>query len=118
MEQIIRGESKILSCVAYTDTDNLIPADITGSTIKFMLKATQNDPDSVAVITKTSGAGITGLIPYANGAFEVALTAAELNTLSYNIMFYEIIVKLATGTFIRTGIVPVQILGNVLKTLY
>ena len=96
-----KGQTAKIESVVFTD-DGLTTANLNGSSIRFMLKKNPADPDSQALLTKNIGSGID-ITNATGGICQVTLTAADTNNLSYLSLYFEILVKLADGTYIRTG---------------
>lgn len=116
--QAIRGRTYVIESTVYTDKDQGVKADLTGATIKAMLKVNARDTDVNALVTKASGAGIV-VTDAANGVCRTTFTAVDMNLpASYNLLYLEVVAKLSDGSFIGNGIDEVQIKGNVLKTLF
>lgn len=88
-------------------------ADITGATIKLYVKLRAEDADVDALLT-LNGAVTDGI----NGIGNVPFAAADTNTIPFSNVFYEIVVKLTSGSFIRSGVQPFNIKPNVMKTLF
>lgn len=60
-----------------TLTEDGLPMNLTGATLRFTAKRSINDPDTAAVITKTVGSGITIDADPTSGIVVVALLAAD-----------------------------------------
>lgn len=109
--EIVKGNSVKFSCVV--KDNNGVVIDLTSATLKLVVKKNDSDLDSAALVNKN------GSIITANaGTCEVVLTAAESNALPYDNVVYELIVKLADGSYIRTGSDRITLRANVLKTLF
>lgn len=90
------------------------PANLTGATIKTIVKIRASDPDSAALINKVGT--ITDAV---NGKAITSYSGADTNGLSYSTLYYESVAKLADGaTFVRGGVRKLTLLPNVLKTLF
>lgn len=112
--EVIKGETLNIKSKVYLDVDQRLLANCTGSTSTMMVKAREGDSDASAIITK---AGSISDGP--NGEISFSFSAAETLALpSYHKVVFEIVVKLADGTFIRTGVDDLYLLSNVLKTLF
>lgn len=115
--EVIKGSTFKIIQVVYSywsgqaDTSTL--ANITGSTIKLFLKQRDSDPDSAALLT-LNGTVTDG----PNGECEVAFTAANTNDLSYSSLVYEVVVKLADSSYLRSGVLPFILKPNVGKVLF
>ena len=117
--KIIRGNTTPLISVCYLDSWGNQIADVTGATIKAVFKKNPKDSGADVIIpTKRVGSGVTIIAPGTNGVVQTLLTATETNAISQNKIFFELVVKLADGTFIRNGIEEIEVTGNVLKTLF
>ena len=114
----VRGSTIKIKSTVYLDKDALTLANLTGSTIKTLLKADANDTDALALLTKTTGAGIVVVGDPALGICETTITAAESNIITRATVFVEVIAKLSDGSFIRSGIDRLELSGNVVKTLF
>lgn len=98
---VTKGQTAKIESTVFTD-DGLTAANLTGASIQFMLKKNPADPDSQALLTKNVGSGIT-ITNATAGICTVTLSAADTNGLSYLSLYFEILVKLTDGTYIRTG---------------
>lgn len=114
----IRGNTLQIRSKCWLDKDSSIIADLAGATFTSILKRNPRDKDSDAILTKTLGAGVTVVAPASGGIFLTVFTAAETNVLVQNKIYFEGVVKLADGSFLRTGIQEINIEGNVLSTLF
>jgi hypothetical protein len=70
-----RGDNETLDLVV-TDTDTGDPLDLTGVSLWLTVKVQVNDPDSLAVIQKTVGSGIT-ITDAAAGEASVSISPAD-----------------------------------------
>lgn len=104
--------SKIIFTVLNFDS---IPAILTGSSITCLIKKDRNDPDIQALLTKTLLDGVS-IISATDGKGEVLLSSTDTN-LSFQKIYFEILVKLSTGTHIRSGVQEIAIQPNVIKVL-
>jgi hypothetical protein len=112
---ITKGTSLTIQSTVYTD--NLVTkANLTGATVTALFKKRFDDTDANALLTKSVGTGVTLSDPTV-GRCDVALLASETNDLSYGSIFFEILVKLASGQYIRSGIEEIVLEQNVVKTL-
>jgi hypothetical protein len=113
MDGLVKGSSAKFVSTVYLD-DNGTLANVAGATIKLQIKKRDTDTDAQALLLKTGSITSAAL-----STMEVPITAAESLALgSYNEVVYEIIVKLADGSFIRSGVKKLQLLPQVLKTLF
>jgi hypothetical protein len=113
--EIIKGKTFRIQSVVYTD-EGITPANLAGATAKFLVKKNVADPDSSALINKTIGQGIT-IISESEGLLETLITATDTNNLSYKVLYFELVVKLANGNIIRNGIDEFVIEKNIVNTL-
>jgi hypothetical protein len=116
MKEIIKGATLDILHVVYVDPEGVTPANLTGATMRTMVKARQNDSDGSALITKNIGSGIT-ITDAANGKATTRIDAADTNSLSYEEVFIETQCKLSDGRIIRSGAERFQLLPNVQKVL-
>lgn len=113
---IIKGSTTKFVNTVYSDYAALTIANIAGASVKMYVKLFADDLDVNALINK-NGTVTDG----PNGLCEVLITAADTNTLTsaQTDLVYEIVVKLADGvTFYRSGVMPFNVLTNVIKTLF
>lgn len=120
--EIVKGETATFEGTAYSYWTGVAAtstiADITGATIKTLIKRNLGDADGAAVINVT-GVVLSGTA----GTFRSTITAAVSNALTEITdkavdWYYEHVIKLADGTtYIRSGAGFVTILPNVLNTL-
>ena len=115
---VTRGATLKIRSSTYVDKTIGQMANLTGSTIKSMLKRNLSDSDADAIATKQTGSGVVVIGNAADGIHETTFTAAEINAISQNVVFFETVVKLASGEFIRSGIDRINVEGNVVKTLF
>ena len=111
----IRGSSITIQATVYTDQTKTVAADITSATIFCIVKKRPEDLDSEAIFSKSVGSGITIVTPLA-GRCDISFSASDTN-LIFKQVYYEIVVKLASGTVIRNGINEIKVYGNVRKVL-
>lgn len=72
------------------------PLDLTGASIWFTMKRRYKDADSLALVQKTVGAGITVPTP-ANGVANLSLAPADTVALEPGLYHYDVKVKEGTG---------------------
>ena len=111
----IRGSSITIQATVYTDQTKTVAADITSATIFCIVKKRPEDLDTEAIFNKSVGSGITIVTPLA-GRCDISFSASDTN-LIFKQVYYEIVVKLASGTVIRNGINEIKVYGNVRKVL-
>lgn len=85
------------------------PVDLTGTTLRFMVKRRKGDTDAAALISRATGSGITLASPQSGGTkgqAAIALTATETNVIAGR-WYYELeatdaigVITLAAGVFI------------------
>lgn len=114
---IVKGTTGRINFTAYSywsgNPATSTPANLTGSTTNAYFKNRDGDADAAAVLTKTGA--ISDAI---NGKGYIALTAAETVALSQSRLVYEIVTKLSDGSYTRTGVLVLNLLPNVGKTLF
>lgn len=114
-QTIVKGQTLRIKSTVYSD-DGVTPANITAALITTMIKKSYKDIDANAVLTKTQAAGVT-ITSGVNGTCETLFTAAETLTFQSGSLFYEILVKLASGEHIRSGAVEFIVDNNLIKAL-
>lgn len=114
--RIIKGASFKLQHTVYSDLELLLPTNITGATISTMFKKNIQDLDSSALFTKTVGAGVT-ITDGLNGLCETIVNATDTDNLSFDKLYFEILVKLPSGDYIRSGIEYVEVSQKLIKVL-
>lgn len=112
---LLKGQTSKIQSTVYTD-NGLSSANLTGASIQYMFKKNPSDLDSVALLTKNIGSGVT-IISASDGTVECLLTAADTNTMSYPSIFFEILVKLSNGNYIRSGIEEIVFTKTLIQTL-
>lgn len=112
---VTKGQTAKIESTVFTD-DGLTLANLTNASIQFMLKKNPSDPDSQALLTKNVGSGVTITNP-TGGICQVTLTAADTNGLSFMSLYFEILVKLTDGTYIRTGMHEIVLNKTLINTL-
>jgi hypothetical protein len=111
MNLIIGSTSKFVLHVYNDESESL--ADLTGATIMLVIKKRDTDTDAQALLSK---AGVVTSLSAATA--EVSITATESLLLkSYPEVVYELIVRLATGVYIRTGSNKLKTKPNVQKAI-
>lgn len=110
---IVKGSSVKFSLTVYIDDAATTLANLTGATIKLMVKNRITDPDASALVDRT------GVVTDAvNGLAEVVMLAADSMALNYFSLKMEIVVKLSDGSYIRTGPIDLHLIEAVKKTLF
>jgi hypothetical protein len=117
MIEIIKGSSVILESTVYSywsgSVSSSITANLAGAIVKCYVKKRDGDSDANALLT------INGTVTdTVNAICQVIITAAQTNGLSYPNVVFEIVVKLADGSYLRTGVEQLIIKPNVGKTLF
>jgi leucyl aminopeptidase (aminopeptidase T) len=114
---IVKGSSVKVVGTVYSDWTGTVAtstvADLTGGTIKMFVKLRATDLDADALLT-ISGTVTNGPL----GLCEVVVPASSTNTITYNDLFYEVVAKLAIGTYYRTGVLYFNLKPNVAKVLF
>jgi len=115
-----RGQTEKFLAQFYLDYDAGIVAPITGATIKCLFKYDPRDLDGASgVVTKQTGGSGVVITDGPNGICEVTVAAADFNNVQVNKLYMECVAKLIDGSYLRgDGIQEVEILGNVVKTLF
>lgn len=115
--EMIKGETKLIRGTVYSDWTGLVTtstlANLTGATTKGYLKNRDTDSDAVAVAT-INGVNIDAV----NGEVGVTIPAATTNALSQQKLWFEMVTKLADGSYIRSGAQELVLKPNVGKTLF
>lgn len=113
---IKKGTSFRMTSVVYTDSENLIPANLTGATITAMLKKNLLDNDTKALFSKSIGTGVT-VLSEPDGTLETEILATDTNNISYQVVFFEVLVKLANGNYIRSDTEEIVLEKNIVNVL-
>lgn len=116
MERIVKGRHAKIISTFYLDYKSKLTASLTGSTIKAMFKNNPHDADADALLTKLIGTGIT--ITGTDYICETLLTGAETVLFYNNKIYFEIVAKLAEGTLISEGVEELNVVPNLLKTVF
>jgi hypothetical protein len=111
--EVKKGKSFRIVSTIYTD-DGIVLADLDGCDAKALLKKDETDRDSQAVATFTLVSGMT-VMP--ESKIETVVPASVTNDLSYPVLYFEILVKLADGNYIRSDTDEIQIKRNIINTL-
>lgn len=88
-------------------------ANLTGATGNVYFKQRPTDSDASALFTKA-----VSLVDPVNGTAKATVLAADTNERSQQKIVFEGVIKMADGTYIRTGVEDLVILPNVGKTLF
>lgn len=110
--EVKKGTSFRIHSVIYQD--ELTLANLVGATATAMLKKDATDPDASAVASYTIGSGIQDA---GNSILVTTIPASATNNLSFQKLFFEILVKLADGTFIRSETDEINLKRNIVNTL-
>lgn len=116
MITVIKGQTVKINSTVYTDQDKNLRANITGATVSVMLKKSYSDSDSAKLLEKTTIAGVV-ITSGSDGTLQTVISAADLIAISYNKVYFEILVKMIDGSYIRSGVEEMEIRANVIKTL-
>ena len=115
--EVIKGNTAKITSTFYLDDAKTQVANLTGATVRCMIKRHVNDPDSAAIVTKNVGSGVTLTLP-ALGICETLLSAGDTNGLSDSKVYLEIVAKLSDGiTYIRSGVEELVLRQNIAKVL-
>lgn len=93
------GEDKDLVFTIYTSdarTARTAAQDITGWTLSWMVKANRFDPDSAALIEKTTSDDIALTTP-ASGVCTVTVRDTDVNTLTGEVRYYHELKRTTSG---------------------
>jgi hypothetical protein len=91
------------------------PLNIAGVTVmKFMIKRTEFDNDTLAIITKDLLSGVT-VTDSATGKAEAAITASDLNGIQGNV--YAEAMCIVSGKVVRTDTLQANFSVNVIKAI-
>lgn len=116
--EIVRGRSGSIQVIFYsvwTGQDSTSTrANITGASFRFMAKAQVSDPDSAALISKTTATITDG----PNGVASFSITATDTNTISQGRLVCEAVAKLVDGTYAGGGVDDLVLKPNVVHSLF
>lgn len=113
---IVKGSSITIEGTAYTDQSQTTKANLTSATITFICKRRADDADGAALFTKTLGSGVT-ITDAANGAYTVVISASDTNSLTFKFIYYETVIKLSSGAYIRNGVNELPLYANLKVSL-
>jgi hypothetical protein len=91
--EITRGDDETIA-IAVTDQDTGAVVDLTGSTLRWMVKSLPGDADAAALLSKTNGAGIT-LTNASQGLATIAVAATDTAALAAGMYWWELQGRLA-----------------------
>jgi hypothetical protein len=111
--EVKKGKSFRIVSTIYTD-DGVVLADLVGCDARAMLKKDNTDRDSQALATYSLVSGMT-VMP--ESKIETVIPASVTNNLSFPILYFEILVKLADGNYIRSDTDEIHIKRNIINTL-
>lgn len=86
---ITRGDDETLS-IAVTDRDTGDAVDLTGATLRFMVKRRRSDGDDDALVDKSTGAGITIESPSTDGLATVTVEDSDTDDVEPGRAFWEL----------------------------
>lgn len=112
----IRGASFKLKHTVYSDLDLLLPTNIIGATISVMFKKNIQDLDSDSLFTKIVGNGVM-IIDGLNGLCETTVIASDTDSLSFDKLYFEVLVKTSNNEHIRSGIECIEVSQKLIKVL-
>ena len=114
---IIKGESFSIDAVVYDkwtgETSTSTLANLTGATVKAYFKVLVSDSDAAALLTKTGT--ITDVL---NGGASVQVLASDTINWTYAQVWYQVVAKLADGTFRFGQSTRLDVKPSVLKSLF
>lgn len=116
MKKIIKGSTVVIQSNVYLDQNELYAANLTGATVTVLFKKNPRDTDAQALLTKSVGSGVSLTLPL-EGILKTLLLASDTNTLSFTVLYYEVLVKLVGDVYIRSGVQEIQLLPNNIKIL-
>lgn len=99
--------------ISFVDADD-VALNITGATVRFMMKNNQNDPDTAALVTKSTSSGIS-ITNGAGGLAEVTLTASDLDDVKKGV--YCEAMAINGSEIIRTATYFFEVRTNIIKAL-
>lgn len=99
--------------LAFTEADGT-PLNITGGTVRFMMKANESDLDAAAIVSKQTGSGVT-ITDASLGTAEATITSTDLATIPQTKLFCEGAVYVSGQCIARTETVLVTVKTNVIK---
>lgn len=114
--EIVKGTTLPINSVVYSDINNTVVADITAADITVLFKKNADDPDSAALFTKVVSGGVT-ITDGPAGKCTTLVSALDTLALSYPKLFFEVLVNLSTGAYIRSGVDEIVLKPNVVKNL-
>lgn len=101
------GEDKTLTVTVY-EADGTTPQNITGWSLSYRWKRSLSDPDSDAVLTKTTSSGITLTTP-ASGVCTVTIADTDTDSLEARTYYHELKrTDAGSETVLTTGSVLLQ----------
>lgn len=74
--------------ISFVDADGAA-LNISGATVKFMMKVRESDPDILAIVSKQTGGGGVSITNAAGGLAEATLTASDLDAISEGGVYCE-----------------------------
>lgn len=99
--------------LSFTEADGS-PLNISGGTVRFMMKANESDLDAAAIVSKQTGSGVT-IVDAALGLAEASVTASDLASISQTKLFCEGAYYVSGQCLARTETVIVTVKTNVIK---
>jgi hypothetical protein len=96
-EQYFTGEDKTLRFTIYTDADHSATEDITGWALSWLVKRRKRQTDADAVITKTTGSGIT-ITSAAAGVLDVALSDTDIANIAGDALYWHELKRTDAGS--------------------
>lgn len=111
--KIVKGSDCKFHGIAYMDDAKTILANLVAAQVKLFVKAREKDTDAQALFT------VAGIVTSTSeSTFEATMPASITNSINYSKVVAEIVIKLADGSFIRSGVQELTLDQNVGKTLF
>lgn len=101
--------------IQFVQDDGVTPVNITGATLRFMIKRLVSDLDAAALIDKVPTTNVTDA-PL--GKCSTSITATEANNLPNNVpLFCEAMAVFPGGEVVRTETQGFTLVNNLIKAL-
>jgi hypothetical protein len=109
---MIKKKTPIVVEMSFLDFDGS-PLNLTGATVRFMMKANELDGDGAAIVSKQTGSGVV-ITDAFNGLAEASLSAADLDV-AQGKLYCEGAAYTSGACVGRTETVLITIQTNVIK---
>lgn len=106
----IRGRDIVIESQVFLDRNIPLLADLTGATLKALVKESHRDTDAQALFVLTP-------ITIGAGWMKTVISSTQSNAITQDRVYLETMAILADGTVIGSGIDCLEIEGNVIKDL-